>query len=101
MNGNSDEVPYITPPEELDDDPDKNGLICFLNTDRQCGADCMAYTTIASESPYLNEQQKHCVLIVGAERLGRHSGGILSLLKKTDADSKRAAASPLDPRGGG
>lgn len=97
----NDDTPYIEPPEELDDDPEKNGLTCFLNETRVCGPDCMAYTTFQSESPYLNAQQKHCVAVVGIERLGRYAGGLLSLLKKSEADAKRAArTTPPDPKGG-
>lgn len=102
MTSENEETPYIEPPEELDDDAEKNGLICFMNPDRSCGADCMAYTTFASESPYLNDQQKHCVAIVGVERLGRYAGGLLSLFKKSEADARRASkTTPPDPKGGG
>lgn len=95
------DTPYIEPPDELDDDHEKNGLNCFLNDTRVCGPDCMAYTTAASESPYLNDQQKHCVAIVGIERLGRYAGGILSTIKKSDADAKRAPIPKApDPMGG-
>jgi len=99
---NQDEnATYVEPPEELDDDPERNGLNCFLNDVRVCGSDCMAYTTFASESPYLNDQQKHCSAIVGIERLGRYAGGILSLLKNDKADAGRAKKAPPDPKGGG
>lgn len=100
MSQNED-VPYIEPPDELDDDAEKNGLNCFLNDSRPCGADCMAYTTFPSESPHLNEQQKHCMAIVSVERLGRYAGGLLSLLRKSEADQKRySRTSPPDPKGG-
>jgi hypothetical protein len=105
MSGEEEEDedrPYIETPNELDDDPEKNGLVCFLNMERPCGPDCMAYTTFASESPHLNEQQKHCTLIVGVERLGRYAGGLLSILKKSQADARRAASrTPPSPRGEG
>ena len=101
MNEDEDR-PFIEPPKELDDDPDKNGLICFINMDRPCGADCMAYTTAEGESPYLNRQQNHCALIVGIERLGRHTGGLLSLLRRNAQDAKRTGgAVPPSPVGGG
>lgn len=98
----ADDTPFIDPPDQLDDDPERNGLACFLNADRVCGADCMAYTTMPSESPYLNDQQKHCVVIVGAERLGRHTGGLLSFLRKGKQDAERDMAKHLvpDPKGG-
>ena len=96
-----DSVPHIEEPDEMDDDSERNGLVCFMNMDRQCGADCMAYSTLPSESKYLGEQQKHCVAIVGVERLGRYAGGILSLLTKKKADDARAGVqSPPNPTGG-
>lgn len=67
----------------------KTGLMCFLNSERECGADCMAYNTYPSESPYLDEQQKHCTFIVGVERVGRYAGGILKLIKDANSDSIR------------
>lgn len=94
-------IPHIEEPDEMDDDAEINGLVCFMNMDRPCGSDCMAYTTHGSESKYLNDQQAHCVAIVGIERLGRHTGGILSLLNKKKADDARAGVqSPPSPTGG-
>jgi hypothetical protein len=89
-------TPYITPPELLDDDR-RNGLTCFLDIDRVCGADCMAHQTFPSESTYLNDDQKHCTVLVAAERLGRYSGGILKHLRDATADSRRSpgASAPV------
>ena len=95
----TEDTPYIEPPDEMDDDHERNGLICFMNEERQCGADCMAYSTQPSESPYLGPQQKHCTLIVAVERLGRHTGGLLSLMKKSNADAQREPAKPVSPGG--
>lgn len=96
-----DVAPHIEAPDELDDNADRNGLVCFMNMDRPCGSDCMAYTTAPSESVYLGEQQRHCVAIVGVERLGRYAGGILSLLSKKKADDARAGIkAPPNPTGG-
>lgn len=94
--GEDEGTPYITPPETLDDNV-RNGLICFMDMDRQCGADCMAYQTLPSESVYLNDDQKHCTLLVAAERLGRYSGGILKHLKDVAADSRRATTGSTTP----
>lgn len=97
---NDEDTPHIEEPDELDDDHEKNGLMCFMDQDRQCGGDCMAFSTSPSESPHLGDQQKHCVLIVGLERTGRYAGGLLSLLKKDKADSARTPAKPVSPLGG-
>lgn len=99
--GEDKDRPFIDSPNELDDDP-RNGLICFLNMDRQCGPDCMAYTTFGSEAPQLNEQQKHCTIIVSVERVARFSGGLLSIVRRTTADAKRAGGqAPPGPMGEG
>lgn len=93
---------FIHPPNAMDDDPEKNGLVCFLNMDRPCGPDCMAYTTKPSESPDLNNQQRNCVFIVGVERLGRHSGIIAKLIRDGQADAQRRQQKPPpNPMGGG
>ena len=80
--------------EQPEDEETTNGLYCFLNPERECGADCMAYTTLPAESPYLADQQKNCTIIVGVERLGRHTGGVLSLLKKSSQDAARKEQKP-------
>lgn len=81
----AEEAPFIHRPDEIDDSLD-NGLLCAFNADRQCGPDCMAFTTVAAESPTLGPQQKNCVLIVSAERVGRYLGGLVSLSKKKVAN---------------
>lgn len=86
----TEEDPYIEEPDVLEDDAENNGLVCFMNMDRPCGADCMAYTGETSESKYLSSQQKDCIVLVSAERLGRYAGGILSIIKNSQADQGRA-----------
>lgn len=86
-------------PEATPGGPAETGLFCFLNIDRPCSAECMAYVTTESESPALSDQQKRCTLLVAAERLGRYAGGGVSLLRKHMEDAKRAGASPPSPGG--
>ena len=64
---------HLYPAPSLDDSP-RNGLLCFLNADRVCGADCASYSPEPGGGPSLSEEQRHCVLLCSAERLGRHSG---------------------------
>lgn len=98
MNG---ETEYIHPPDELDDDPAKNGLVCCFDMDRPCGADCMAYTSFESESQTLTIQQKCCVFVVAADRIGRNLGYIAKTIKTSAADAQRGGAKPPpDPMGG-
>jgi hypothetical protein len=99
MSEEDDSRPYIEPPDEKDDDT-RNGLMCFIDGDRECGADCMAWVTFPSESPYLSEQGKNCAVLVGVERLGRYSGGIMKTLKNTKEDTARdQQQAPSDPMG--
>ena len=101
------ETPYIHSPDMIDDDV-RNGLICFLDAKRQCGADCMAYTTDSSATGSdLNVQQGHCALVVGVHRTAKHLVIIANLLneqrsadRKKDADMKRTMQpSPPNPLG--
>jgi hypothetical protein len=76
---------------------EETSLICWLDSSRPCEADCMAYTTMEAESKLLNEQQKHCAALVALERVGRHSGGIMMLLKSVGAGLARAAERAPEP----
>lgn len=86
---------------ENDENPEmtsvETSLICWLDSSRVCRADCMAYTTMEAESKLLNEQQKHCAALVALERVGRHSGGIMMLLKSVGASLTRAAERAPEP----
>ena len=82
--------------------PPETGLYCFINRDRVCSGDCMAYvshpnarTTSASE---LSAQQTHCAIVAGVERAGRGlimiASGVGGLLKKQSikaADEARSS----------
>jgi hypothetical protein len=94
----TEERPFIETPEESDYDPEAHGLQCFLNNERPCDATCMSYTTEPSESPTLNDQQKHCVVIVALERLGRYGGAVAKAVIETKADVVRAIQAM--PKGG-
>ena len=97
----AEDDPYIDRPDVLNDDAERNGLVCFLNADRACGPDCMAYVTFPSESLLMSEQQKHCIVLVSTERLARFTGGILSQMRKGQEDAQRGGTkSPPDPMGG-
>lgn len=83
-----------------DQKPDAaDGLMCFLNADRVCGVDCMAYTTAPEQSP-LSVQQRHCVLIVGVERLARHvavGAKLLNDMQVAAKDRQRTEQRPPPP----
>jgi hypothetical protein len=85
----------------------QNGLMCFLNAERECGADCMAYTLEGTESKTMGLQQKNCLLLISVERMGRYAGNIASAANKMQQRSATEAADrvrlgvnpPPDPRG--
>lgn len=86
-------------PEDLEDEeaprqPEvrvDNGLFCFLNADRACGSDCMAYTADAGEGP-LAQQQKNCLLLVSVDRLSRSNAVIASMAHKMQETSAKEMA---------
>ena len=72
-------APDMVPHEEGDK------LYCFIAAERVCGPDCMAFTTVPAEmkSSTLDDNQRHCSLLVNVERLGRHSVILTSLFAHT------------------
>lgn len=82
---------FVHRPNMLDDD-ERNGLMCFMEGSRQCGADCMAFLGFGNEVavPGLSVQQSQCSLLVNVERIGKHSVIIASLLSKKIKDEKNA-----------
>ncbi len=77
------------PPETPDyvEDSGSSGLLCFINSNVQCGPHCMAYSSHSSESPALDPQQQHCVLLVSVERFSRCAAVLVQLTKKRDASN--------------
>lgn len=75
--------------------------MCFLNADRQCGPDCMAFTPQPADVQVLAPQQRHCVALVSAERLGRHAvigvkilSDAFSFFRNVTADQQRTGQKP-------
>src|SRR5690606_33598106 len=74
--------------EELSNGRRPDGLDCFL-TLQVCGPHCMAYLTYeAGKSTELNEQQRHCMLLVSLDRLARNTGVAAQAVTK-QATAKR------------
>jgi len=63
------DVPYIVPPDNLDEPP---GLVCFVNANRTCGADCMAYTVNTPGAEY-NDSWGHCLCLASLFRISKHA----------------------------
>lgn len=82
----------------LDPPVDPNQMLrCFINPDRACGPDCMAYQTRPPPGQdYMNQQWPHCMVLVNAHRVGKHmviiAEGLTKLLKGDPA--KQAANIP-------
>lgn len=83
-----------------------NNLYCFMDSERVCGADCMAFITFprASNSSELSEFQTHCSLLSAADRLGRNVTIVAAELvarnkrdkiNRIDDDRKDKAAQPV------
>ena len=89
----------MPPMEEEEEESPQNGLVCFIDLDRNCGADCMAFTREPFESTSLSTQQSNCTLLVSAERLGRYTGGLVKVIKNAIDDAARTPARALDPLG--
>jgi hypothetical protein len=69
-----------------------NGLMCFLDSSRDCGADCMAYTAEASENKAMSTQQRNCLVLVSIDRLGRFMGNMATSAHKMQTRAATEAA---------
>ena len=72
-------------------------LFCFLTPERLCGADCMAYLTTPPNTPdHVGQQWPRCLLLVNAERAGKHlvilasTGKELIAAKRAEERAKKA-----------
>lgn len=73
--------------------PGSAGLGCFIAQERICGPDCMAYLLQApSGQQYQGEQWAHCLLLVNAERAGKHLVIVVDLVKQGVSLLKQAGA---------
>jgi hypothetical protein len=89
---------------DLDDEP-AGGLACFISDERVCGPSCMAFMTTPADVPAFSPQQRHCVVLVSAERVARHvvvgvklMGDFVGHVKNTSADQQRMGQKPPEVR---
>jgi hypothetical protein len=95
-----------------DEAPVIERVYCFLDRERVCGPECMAFLTHPrqSNSSELSDLQAHCTLLTGMDRLGRNITIIASTLtgkarseaiKEQDTIRERNTpkADPLGPLG--
>lgn len=73
----------------------KGSLACFQDQGRICGSDCMAYLPQPpAGTAYQGENWAHCLLLVNAERAGKHVIIIADLLKRSKSEATRNQAPP-------
>lgn len=80
--------------------------MCFLNNERFCTPECIAYLNKVPEGPaYLGEQWARCHVLVNVDRAGRHLvvlastvGELKNHIKNEAADKARPKPVPEPPR---
>lgn len=90
------DTPYIEQPHIKDDDHETNGLNCFLDGNRECGADCMAYISSPPDILGLEGQPANCFLLLSSHQL-THRVGVLA---KAVVDASKTHPKPPNPTGG-
>ena len=71
--------------------PAKTGLFCFMNADRVCSADCMAFLHPPPAEPdYAGQQWASCLLLVNVHRGGKHLVILASEAHKLAAQGRTA-----------
>lgn len=69
-----------------------DGLLCFMNSERPCGPDCMAYELAPPGPDYQDKQWANCLLLVNAHRAGKHLVVLASVAADQVRQTKNAAA---------
>ena len=86
----------------LDGEPlKKAGLMCFLNFERPCSAECMSFVDPPEGPDYEGKQWANCHLLVNAHRAGKHltilaqtTGELVKKTKTQMADQQRLSQPP-------
>lgn len=86
------------PQADEDDDKKGNGLLCFLNSERHCGSDCMAFAAPPAGADYQEQQWANCKVLVSLHQGGKHLVVLAQTAVNTAADKKRVQAPPPAPR---
>lgn len=88
---------HIDKPDEL---PIKEGAICWINSQRVCGPDCVAFNVdeldehgIASDGPH------RCTVIVLLGQVGSGAGQLVQLMTKAQQQA-RTPQQPAPPKVG-
>lgn len=71
------------------------GPACFIDQSRVCSTDCMAHLTAPPQgAAYQGEDWAHCLLLVQAERVGRHLPILVDIVKGAAVAQRRAQSAP-------
>jgi hypothetical protein len=77
------------------------GLTCFIDRQRLCGPDCMAWSARPEGPDYKDQQWANCQVLVAGHRGGKHlvvlasqAGELLRVFKNGAADQARANQAP-------
>lgn len=79
------------------------GLYCFLNGERECGPDCMAYQGVAIEGPDYTtpDGRRHqwaaCMLLIHSHKVSKHLVLIANLARSADFKNQPQPTSPFLP----
>jgi hypothetical protein len=85
-------TPYLHHPDLKEDDA-RHGLVCFMDHNRVCGPDCMAYLSDPPEqADYRGQQWANCMLLVNAHRAGKHLTIVAQVVSEFTQKSKAHAA---------
>lgn len=90
-------------PDEVVDAPVPT-VYCFLQEERVCGPDCIAFMSRPADGNQLDPQQRNCLVLVSGERLARHAtigvkvvSDLFTFMKRADADVRRTEQRPPTP----
>jgi len=91
--------------EETDDEVKPGtGLYCFLNGERSCGPDCMAYMAVPLDGPDyatpdgIRHQWTGCMLLVHTHKLSKHLVLLANMARAADAKNQPMPQTPLLPK---
>lgn len=86
------------------EDVRKNGLICWRDKDRPCGADCMAFGEPPDGPDYQGKQWANCQVLVNEHRTAKHLtilvqvGNELVKQRKNEAADRSRMSQPAPPK---
>jgi hypothetical protein len=102
MSESDDPDQTYSPNMQKPGEGDPKGPACFQDQYRVCGPDCMAFLPKPPEgTEYLGEQWAHCLLLVNAQRVGKHSviiaNELVNIRKKNSQAQAEAIRSQKPP----